>query len=900
MANLYLSANATWDTAIWRDVVTLNVVTRQPGDLLIMDNKSLTFSAGMSMTGEDATGMPYTITNRNLHGRTNGGYLTIQYANNETKRINANIWPSTSGSSTFTTLGAGLTSGRKLIVGGGSQDIVVYNGSNITYAPIRITSSTILEGELEIHGSIMLDPNAPSFPTFVITSGSHSGTFWARRLVGPHLASSLSSSYGVFQIEGSSTVPPRLEFDEIISSGNTFHHTVMTSNLTTPATIYVKNVLDMTLNYGRLLQFRPYTTAQVLFLTEASNVSVFSTGSVNVGDTYTDVPQSKVEFGYPYKYGSASFNRTGQLIVNQQSGGTCVVDSNIRLDQLTVDWEAFVNQLQQKLSQHNAWNAVLVADTGRMLLESIAAIGTFDQYAIHRAREETSLITAQQESSVFAIMRTLGVRINRKKPANVTVTFTRETTAGDLIIPSYSTFYSSEATFFNVDPIVFADGIAQAQATIYEGILETKLFESNGADYQYVTIDIPNFVVSDSDIRMLVNGQTVDVVHDGMWNYPHIDRSPQKVCQDITLTSGQARFMFGNNLYGYKPSSGSTIEIRFVRTNGKNAQSTNYLGREVNSNDFDISGITTSNIVGGDNQSSWQAAKKISPYIHGSRDRLFTETDYYAGLISYPNMAIADAFVVSQRDYAPNNKNYAMVGRVSVLKTDGTPMTNNEWYSFENWLRKRGVAHYNYERHDPYPINVIVDADVGVLNGYVLTDIESAIVDKLTKFFEPKNGSIGASIFKSDIYNEIKSIDGVDYVILRHPSTDTNAANFLPSVSVTDYDSNGALISGQNYSYSVTTITSVGESIGGVASIVKNGNGSVRLEWDAVPSGISYNVYGRQAGQRKFIANTTDTYYIDSTLFVDSNINEPDVNNSGAFYHKLASINLVMKYTGRL
>src|SRR5438093_9888826 len=97
----------------------------------------------------------------------------------------------------------------------------------------------------------------------------------------------------------------------------------------------------------------------------------------------------------------------------------------LTLSQTTPDFESLVIQLQLFLNSRATWADLLTSSTGQTLIEMMAAVGTFNQFAIEVAAREGFLDTAVRESSVYAITRMLGVRISRKNPAGCDVTLTR-------------------------------------------------------------------------------------------------------------------------------------------------------------------------------------------------------------------------------------------------------------------------------------------------------------------------------------------------------------------------------------------------------------------------------------------------------------------------------------------
>lgn len=89
----------------------------------------------------------------------------------------------------------------------------------------------------------------------------------------------------------------------------------------------------------------------------------------------------------------------------------------VSLSTIQPDFDLILAQLQSAARTKNTWTSFLTTDVGKTLLEFMAAIGELDQYGIARNFEEMFSETADIESSLYGITKMLGVRLNRKSPA---------------------------------------------------------------------------------------------------------------------------------------------------------------------------------------------------------------------------------------------------------------------------------------------------------------------------------------------------------------------------------------------------------------------------------------------------------------------------------------------------
>lgn len=152
----------------------------------------------------------------------------------------------------------------------------------------------------------------------------------------------------------------------------------------------------------------------------------------------------------------------------------------LKLSQIKPDFDSLLMQMQLFLQSTNTWSDLQTSSTGQTLLEMIAAVGTFNQFAIESAVRETTLTTAVRDSSVYAITRMLGVRIHRKSPAGVSATVSRLDSTTLEQIPTYTQFDVDGTSFFNRYPLMFPAGSLSASERLYYGsmlsVLDSRSF----------------------------------------------------------------------------------------------------------------------------------------------------------------------------------------------------------------------------------------------------------------------------------------------------------------------------------------------------------------------------------------------------------------------------------------
>lgn len=573
------------------------------------------------------------------------------------------------------------------------------------------------------------------------------------------------------------------------------------------------------------------------------------------------------------------------------------------LSRLKPDFEDIRQQLISKLQTKSTWKSLLATDTGAIIIEYISAVAAFLQDSIQLAHEESFTDTAKLDSSLRALARTLSVRLARKIPARATVTLDRTDTSTELTIPPYSQFSTSGALLFNRDSIVFPAGDSSVDATLYEGEVKTGLFEGDGSEFQQYEILEPDFIVSNLDVNITVNSDTLEVITDGIWHYKNTDTFTHKVVMDTTYPTGELQLVFGNELFGYIPSNGSTITVTYVVTKGYDGNDLAFNNKNISFEDNpDVTGTATSSLTDGSDEVPAEVYR-ISPQVYAAGGRAVSTDDHNSLVLEYGG--IADARFFGQRNIAPNVKEYSMLVYAYILLSDGSVMTQTEFDNdFLPWLLPRAMS-YTYLRKVPVAKNIDVVAKVFCKPVADLNVVKSQIQTAVQNLFKPRYGYLGRNMYINDISDAIrKAHPDIDYIQLTSPTTDTIGLVEVPlNVAVVPGIVGGSLTDGVAYQYSVSSVSSEGETFTSPVKeiILSPGQTSVDISWDPVPGAISYRVYGRiQGSLEKLTADIpagTTTYTDDGSA--TTGIPENKINTSGLFYANLNLLTLTMAYSDR-
>lgn len=563
----------------------------------------------------------------------------------------------------------------------------------------------------------------------------------------------------------------------------------------------------------------------------------------------------------------------------------------MELSTIAPDFNSLVSQLQTQLATKDTWKDRLTTSTGQTIVELIAAIGAYSQYSIESAFQEDWPQSAKNANSLYAACNFLGVRVNRKGPASVTVNMT---SASPITIPVNSQFVGSGSYWFNREPLALTD--IPSSITLYQGQIQTNSFYGLGSNFQAFIATEQGFNVSDTDTILSINSVSIPVIQEGLWTRPSLPG-----VQDLTLPSGQLMILFGNASYGTVPGVNDLCTITYAVTLGVNGNNIPILGQTITlESDNSVSGIATSQASGGGDETSYIVYKNITPALFGAFNSSVTASQYKRLPLQYPG--VLDAQTFAQREVSPYALSWMNVIKVCLLTT--SPMTTLQWQEFEQWYLAQTMYSTRLFRQDPVASNVSVSAKIFCKNFANTSQVQVNAEAAITTLFELRQGIIGLDIYRSDIINAIMASDSnIEYVILDAPTTDIILSSFVVDAPTAVITSGGTLSPGQ-YDYSISASSSLGgESAPAkwVTAVVTVSGSQVTLSWSALPNATGYKIWGRTTptslGLLASVSSSTLTFIDDGTISPTGTL--PVQSTIETYYPNLSSQVLTVAYSRR-
>lgn len=522
--------------------------------------------------------------------------------------------------------------------------------------------------------------------------------------------------------------------------------------------------------------------------------------------------------------------------------------ATLKLSNLTVEVDDFIQQFNVDLSQRGTWKGQLTTQTSQTIIEYISTVGALDSAKIIRSSEDAFAETALADDAIRSITTMQGLRMTRKLPAQVPVLLT---STMSLTLDPYTQMTIGGVKFFNREQINFVAGVPVI-AELAQGNVITFMISGIGSDYQTFISPEDGFNVSDVDTQVRINGVLITKSLGTLWNYKN-----QPAFADLTLPDGRLNVQFGNSRFGSVPQTNDIVAVTYVVTNGLDANSSVTLDKRVTIDGFpQITGTATSNPSGGSGIKPVVVYKNVASGSFGTYQSAVTRSQYIAQVNTYPG--IVDAITQAQREIDPMDLQYMNVIRVSAL-TD-SPWTQGQIKDFIDHLQRVTMYSTRFIWFDALPMDRDVDVDVYAFNTATLSQVQALSEKAVQDLMAAKPGILMTDFYESDIITAIKKENRgqVSYVIVNAPVSPMtvnapSSPNFtyelIPGVGTL-----GPLV--YSYSVAVTNAQDIGPPNGWAHPQITGTatDNSIKLTWNEVPGAVSYRVYGRAGGSLGLLA----------------------------------------------
>jgi hypothetical protein len=155
------------------------------------------------------------------------------------------------------------------------------------------------------------------------------------------------------------------------------------------------------------------------------------------------------------------------------------------LTAINPDFESNKADMINILAATNSWSDVIVAGIGETISEMIATATTYSQLSIEKGVQESIIDTAVLDSSIYGVTRMLGVKIQRRIPANVPCNiYSPISTTLTVTITAYTQFQIAGVNYFNRTAIIIPATAKWSASTAFA--LNNTIFPNTANGYSYI------------------------------------------------------------------------------------------------------------------------------------------------------------------------------------------------------------------------------------------------------------------------------------------------------------------------------------------------------------------------------------------------------------------------------
>ena len=415
---------------------------------------------------------------------------------------------------------------------------------------------------------------------------------------------------------------------------------------------------------------------------------------------------------------------------------------------------------------------------------------------IEDALVEMNITTANKQRSVFGLSRLTGHNPTRalsaqgslnikispsaKSEVNASYIMLLDKTKLTCINNGYKYFVQLGNSLENIK--ININEINQIPVKIIQGEIEEQTVAGNNQPLQSYTFTSKKPIENEM-VWVYVNGEAFEVV-DSLYDMTKGDR----LCIVKTGISGGIDVYFGNEDYGIIPGLGSTITVRYVKTDGfsgnifaKSNQVTwewidkgyTNTGEEADLNVVFSTSIDKPIILGADAESI-ELTKIIAPKT--SRSYVLANPDNYVKLLSRFNYSYVDAYTTWDDEYIDDDNIVYLflipdIQRRLSKNTDyfTTDIKNfyldaDEKAAIYDYINRSGQQIMSTELSivDPVVTKYALNIFIRIFDTTDQITIKSEITNKLTEYLLKVNRR--DKIPKSDIVSLIEGVEGVDSV----------------------------------------------------------------------------------------------------------------------------------------
>lgn len=460
------------------------------------------------------------------------------------------------------------------------------------------------------------------------------------------------------------------------------------------------------------------------------------------------------------------------------------------------DYDQLVQRMTDYLSEAEGWGEGYQSSTGQTLIQLMADVTDHLHYMLERRTNENYLETATMRSSIITRACELGYRYRRAK-ANVgevrisikDVEVDEEMFAvmadSDITIPRFTKVSFDGKDFYTLQTVTIPTGENYTTARVIQGTLvdiTRPLSSANDVlilDYEMI------------DDRSIIISEGGEVFGDVVYDIENVNRRSLSFCTptdafyDIKYNVEGMRIVFGDGVYGKKPTS--DVSIQYIQVDdsesivgtGREFDITGGTLTDVNGMTYDVEVFNTTAIRGYLPPEDDMSIKRNATTYHKTNGRAVTNDDYayWMGRSNVVNIADSKAFGEQELETLMYNLNNVYI---TYLKEDGSDLTTEEHRNLRNFMNtvKTSQAHIVFRNADKLFLQALLAFKKHPNTPITDSEAYDIAVRFLTNYFALREGSIGKGVQSSDMirdfYKETVVRNGITYPVIDYAKIKLN------------------------------------------------------------------------------------------------------------------------------
>ncbi len=444
------------------------------------------------------------------------------------------------------------------------------------------------------------------------------------------------------------------------------------------------------------------------------------------------------------------------------------------------DFDSIVVQLQDRLKATDAWKDIYRSSTGSMLIEFLGYVLNLVQFYTERRAEESFLLTAQERSSIINLVSLINYIPKRKTSSIGNLEFSIPVALTKIVfIPKYTECESADGIkFLTNESAAIQKGQTEITVSGIQGeLIQTEITADGSVSQEYLvnSTEVENSAdTTNPTLRIVVDGVEWTLVTS------FLNSTPISIhYRIINEMDGTVSVLFGDNINGKSPASGSVILIKYIKSGGLNGNVTfndviTTLNNTIYDEDGDIvsnvSVTNTSSFLGGDDEEGIEEIRTEAPQVFKTGDRAVTKEDFES--IIRNQSGVAEVNVWGENEEAEAAGVDAVASMLNKVKF---AIVLQEWElpdatfkaNLSDAIYVKSMLTVKYEFVTPVFLYVIPRLVVKVTSGYSLSQTQADIEEVVAnQFVLGDTTKLGIIVKYSEILAAIHDLDGVSYAIM--------------------------------------------------------------------------------------------------------------------------------------